>query len=330
MSALTSGEVSTAGVAGVPTPRVSIIIVNWNVLELLRACLQSLFAERGMPFEQYEVLVVDNNSADGSAQMVRDEFPDVRLVVNAENVGFGRANNQAYRLARGQHIILLNPDTVVLHRAMDGMIDYMDAHPDIGVLGCRLLNSDGSYQRWTAGAFPTLWRTARHAFFLDLLFPGEASSTLYLNRDVKVDLDVDWVSGACMALRREAVGDHIFDEAFFMYGEDAELCDRMHLTGWRVVYSPSATVVHHHGKSMQQQQGAILLTAFKGPRAFFIRRGGRSTVWLYDLLLASGFALRWACYLTASLIPGRRRIFLARAASSRSYMTRALRVMVGQ
>lgn len=312
-------------------PAVTVIVVNWNVLGLLRECLRSVEAQRRRPASDYEVIVVDNASSDDSVSMVRREFPWVTLVENADNVGFGRANNQAYALASGRHVLLLNPDTVVLDGALDRMIDHLEAHPDVGALGCRLLNSDGSYQRWTAGAFPTIGRTARHAFFLDVLFRKRfGSRSLYLNSDVREDLEVDWVSGACMALRREAVGDHIFDDSFFMYGEDTELCDRLHRNGWRVVYSPSATVVHHHGKSMAQQSGAILLTAFKGPRAFYIRRHSRTTVWLYDLLLATGFGIRWACYLALSVLPERRTMFRDRAASSRSYLTRALRVMVGQ
>ncbi|MGV3707478.1 MAG: glycosyltransferase family 2 protein [Gemmatimonas sp.] len=315
-----------------PTPRATIIIVNWKVRELLRACLQSVYEQQRGNETDYEVIVVDNASDDGSVEMVQAEFPRVRMMANSHNIGFGRANNQAYREARGRHIVLLNPDTVVLDGAIDQMVEYLERHPDVGALGCRLLNSDGTYQRWTAGAFPTLGRTARHAFFLDLLFRGnENTRSLYLNKDVGVDLDVDWVSGACMALRREALGrSAIFDEAFFMYGEDAELCERIHRGGWRVVYSPSMTVVHHHGKSMKQQQGAILLTAFKGPRAFYIQRGGRSTVWLYDLLLAAGFGLRSVCYLAMSVRQSRRSDYRARAASSREYMTRALRVMAGQ
>lgn len=314
-----------------PSPAVTVIVVNWNVRNLLRECLRSIDAQRRRPASDYEVIVVDNASTDDSASMVRREFPWVTLVENSDNVGFARANNQAHALARGQHVILLNPDTVVLDGALDRMIDFLEVHGDVGALGCRLLNSDGSYQRWTAGAFPTIGRTARHAFFLDLVFGARLGSrSLFLNRDVQVDLDVDWVSGACMALRREALGDRIFDDSFFMYGEDTELCDRLHQAGWRVVYSPSASVVHHHGKSMAQQSGAILLTAFKGPRAFYIRRHSRTTVWLYDLLLATGFGIRWACYLALSVLPKRRTVFRARAASSRSYMTRALRVMVGQ
>jgi N-acetylglucosaminyl-diphospho-decaprenol L-rhamnosyltransferase len=313
------------------SPTVTVVVVNWNVSALLRECLRSIDAQRRRPASDYEVIVVDNASSDDSVRMVRRDFPWVKVVENADNVGFGRANNQAYAMARGQHVLLLNPDTVVLDGALDRMISYLERHPDVGALGCRLLNSDGSYQRWTAGAFPTIGRTAKHAFLLDLLFPASLGArSLYLNRDVQEDLDVDWVTGACMALRREAVGDHIFDDTFFMYGEDTELCDRLHRSGWRVVYSPTATVVHHHGKSMAQQSGAILLTAFKGPRAFYIRRHSRASVWLYDLLLAAGFALRWLCYLALSLVPAKRAVFRMRAASSRSYMTRALRVMVGQ
>ena len=315
---------------GADTVDLSIIVVNWNVKELLRACLRSVFDNTGMDRARFEVVVVDNDSADGSAEMVSEEFPHVRLVANSDNVGFGKANNQALPLCRGRYVLLLNPDTEVHPGALDDLMAYAEAHPDIGALGCRLLNSDGSYQRWTAGVFPSVWSAARHAFFIDLILPEVIRGrSLYLSEDVQDPIDVEWVSGACMLLRREALGATIFDEQFFMYGEDNELCERLAKAGWRVTYAPVATVTHHHGKSMAKQSGTILLSSFKGPRAFFIHRQGTRWVWLYDLLIATGFGLRWAIYRVASFLPGGRR-FSDKAAAMWSHFTRASQVMYGK
>lgn len=308
----------------------SIIIVNWNVCALLEACLRSVYDEMCLEAQAFEIIVVDNASSDGSAAMVRRTFPGVRVVENVENRGFGGANNQALALCRGRYVLLLNPDTVVLDHAVDRMIAHLERRADVAALACRLRNSDGSFQRWTAGAFPTVGRAAAHAFFIDRWFlTGRRPHSLFLSDDVRDEIEVDWVSGACMLLRREALGDYIFDERFFMYGEDAELCDRLGRAGWRVLYSPCADVVHHAGRSMCQQTGDILLTSFKGPREFYRLRHGSRTLWLYDACMASAFLVRTVAYAgLAVLRPGRDH--RTRVRSSWMYFRRALLVMLGR
>jgi GT2 family glycosyltransferase len=275
------------------------------------------------------VLVDDNDSAEGCEEMLAREFPLAMLNANCENVGFARANNQALQHCRGRYVLLLNPDTEIVGDAVGTMVRYLEANCHVGALGCRLLNSDGSYQRWTAGAFPDIRRVAAHAFFLDTLFTRVSSfQSLFLRRDVDQDLDVDWVSGACLLLRREALGSRIFDESFFMYGEDTDLCLRLKRSGWRVVYSPSATVVHHHGRSMARQTGDILLTSLKGPRAFYVAHHGRRFLWLYDVLIALTFLTRAALYGTASIASAGR--YRRQTASSWNYFRRAILVMRGR
>lgn len=307
---------------------VSIVIVSWNVRDLLRSCLRSVETEMETCRKRYEVVVVDNASEDGSTAMVKQEFPRVTLMEGRENVGFARANNQALPHCHGTYVLLLNPDTEVLDGAIGKMVAHLEAHPDIGALGCRLLNTDGSFQRWTAGVFPSVSAAARHAFFIDRLFSNRSSGrSLYLSRDVDHDMDVDWVSGACMLLRRSALGDTIFDESFFMYGEDNELCARLAAAGWRVTYTPCASVLHHHGRSMAKQSGAVLLSSFKGPRAFFIRQNGKRWVWAYDTMIAAGFGLRWGLYRAASMVDRRH---ADRATLMRSLFSRAMQVMRGR
>lgn len=310
--------------------RYSVLVVNWNVRDLLRACLASVYAEARTPAAEYEVIVVDNASSDGSAEMVRREFPQVRLVVSDDNLGFGRANNVAFARCRGRAIVLLNPDTVVLDGALDRAVARLEARADVGALGTRLLNADGTLQRWTGGALPGLRNVARHHLMLDRVLPRAwRGAPLFLEADVAEDVDVDWVSGACMVLRREALDGRLFDERYFMYGEDMELCARLRGAGWAVTYSPAATIVHHQGRSMDQQSGAILLTSLKGPRAFYRQRHGARTVWLYDLLTVAGFLLRWLAYSGLAALRARER-YAPRAASSRRYMTRAVQVLIGR
>jgi N-acetylglucosaminyl-diphospho-decaprenol L-rhamnosyltransferase len=306
--------------------RLSVIIVNWNVRELLRACLHSVLRELDGRAGDAEIIVVDNASSDGSAEMVAREFPGARLIANAGNVGFGAANNQGFAVSRGRFVLLLNPDTIVLQGAFDRLLDALEAVPEVAALGCRLLNADGTLQKWTAGAFPTLANVACHYLFLNWLLPGVLRSSLYLDRDLAEDTDVDWVSGACMLLRRERLGERIFDEAYFMYGEDMDLCQRLRGAGWRVRYTPRASIIHYQGASMRQQQGDLLLSSLKGPRQFFGRSRPRHQVLAFDALTVCGFFLRWVAYgAAATLRPhGPYRTWRD---SSRSYLGLALRVM---
>jgi len=307
-------------------PELALIVVNWKVRELLRGCLASALAQTRLGPLELEIIVVDNDSGDGSVQMLAAEFPAVRVIANRRNAGFGAANNQAFAASRAPFVALLNPDAVVLDGALDRMLEQIKASPALAVLGCRLLNADGSLQKWTGGAFPTLWTLARHYLFLDRLLPGRLRAPLYLDRDVARDIEVDWVSGACMMLRREALGERIFDEAYFMYGEDMDLCHRLRRAGWRVVYTPRASIVHFQGASMQQQRGDLLLSSLKGPRQFYRATRGARLLWLFDALTLAGFALRWLAYRVSLAFTGEAR-YRDKASSSRSYAALAWRMM---
>ncbi len=307
--------------------RLSIVIVNWNVRELLLACLHSVYELGGIAADALQVIVVDNASADGSAEAVRAAFPQVQLIANADNPGFGRANHQALPLCRGELLLLLNPDTVLQRGALAALAAHMDAAPDIAVLGCRLLNADGSLQRWTGGAYPRLLNLANHYFFLDRVLPRAwRPMPLYLDRDVQADIDVDWVSGACMLLRASRLGGRLFDPGYFMYGEDMELCHRLKQAGGRVVYTPIASIVHYQGASMKQQQGDVLLSSLKGPRQFYRQMRGERAVWLYDVVTVAGFALRFGLYRVASWLRPRSNLG-AKARSSADLMQRAWRIL---
>ena len=307
---------------------VSIIVVNWNVRELLRECLRSTLQDGGIPVDRLELIVVDNDSHDGSVDMVRAEFPQLPLIANTDNVGFGRANNQALPLCHGRYVLLLNPDTRVLPGALAALVRHMDETPAAAVMGCRLLNADQSLQRWTGGAYPRLANVVNHYFFVDrLLPPGWRPMPLYLDRDVDHDIEVDWVSGAVMILRAERLGGQLFNPHYFMYGEDMELCHRLKQAGGQVIYTPVASIIHYQGESMKQQEASVMLSSLKGPRQFYLHMRGDKGVLLYDLVTVAGFGLRAALYGLAALLRGGDARLVAKARSSRDLMGRAWKIM---
>jgi len=228
----------------------TIIIVSWNVRTLLRRCLQSL-APRG---PSLEIIIVDNASSDGSAEMVRTEFPHVHLIVNEKNRGFTAANNQGLVLSNGRYLLLLNPDTVVVGDALATMVGYMDSHPETGALGPQLCYPDHSLQS-SRRRFPTVATALVESTIVQEWWTDNQILRRYYMADTPDDAiqPVDWVVGACLLIRRqvyEQVGG--MDESFFMYSEELDWCRRIKNAGWEVVYLPTATVIHHEGKSSEQ------------------------------------------------------------------------------
>ena len=228
---------------------VTVVIVSWNVRDLLGRCLRSL-ADAG---RSLDVIVVDNGSSDDSAAMVQAEFPAARLIANADNRGFAAANNQGIALAEGRYVLLLNPDTEVVGDALAAMVDYADAHSDVAVMGPRLLGPDGAPQH-SRYRFPTLATALFESTWLQPVAPRrilERYHALDLPDDRPVD--VDWVRGAALLARRQAVEQiGLLDERFFMYSEELDWCRRFRDAGWRVIYLPAAQVVHYEGKSSEQ------------------------------------------------------------------------------
>lgn len=232
-------------------PDLSVIIVSWNVRELLHACLRSLDRERSHVL--LEVIVVDAASGDGSAEMVAHDFPWVRLIACDENVGFPKGNNVGLAAANGRYLLLLNPDTEVRAGALATMVNYLETHPQVGVVGPQLLHSDGTVQS-SRRRFPTLLTAFFESTWLQDAAP-RAVLRRYYAQDLPDDAtaEVDWVVGAALMTRREiAAGIGGLDEAYFMYSEELDWCRRIKEAGWHVVYFPAAQVVHHYGKSSEQ------------------------------------------------------------------------------
>ena len=226
----------------------SVVVVSFNVRGWLAACLRSL--EAAAPALRLEVFVVDNASRDGSADMVTREFPGATLMRNAANRGFAPANNQALRLCRGRHVLLLNPDTEVREGGLAELVAFLDTHADVGIVGAQLLNPDGSLQP-SGNALRPGWSYVVDALPLHRLGLRRSRSYLEPGRNYEEVREVGEVSGACLMMRREVqetVG--LLDERFFFCYEDVDLCIRVRKAGWRVIYDPVAKVVHHGGRSM--------------------------------------------------------------------------------
>jgi len=235
----------------------SIVILSWNVCDLLRQCLKSVARDRPLsadhPLLATEIIVVDNASSDGSAEMVRAEFPDVRLIANQANRGYTGGNNDGTAAAIGRYVMILNPDTRVLDDALAALVSYADVHPDVGVVGPQLLNPDGSVQS-SRRRFPTLITGLFESTWLEPLAPRNVLQRYYvLDQPDDAIQEVDWLFGACFLVRREVIQQvGALDEGFFMYSEEMDWCRRIRQAGWKVVYLPEAQVIHYGGKSSDQ------------------------------------------------------------------------------
>lgn len=228
---------------------VSIIIVNWNTEALLRNCLTSIYKQTTNI--DYEVIVVDNASTDQSIEMVRHNFPTVKLIQNKENRGFATANNQALETAQGRFILLLNSDTIVLDKAIEKTFAFASTHPEVGATGCRVLNSDGTVQT-TCFMFPSLLNMLLSCTYLYKFFPknrffGREQMTWWNRNDVR---QVDVITGCFMLIRREAIEQvGLMDESFFVYAEETDLCYRLKENGWKVMFTPVGQIIHLGGQS---------------------------------------------------------------------------------
>uniref|UniRef100_UPI003217F7BD glycosyltransferase n=1 Tax=uncultured Draconibacterium sp. TaxID=1573823 RepID=UPI003217F7BD len=231
----------------------SIIIVNYNVKHFLEQCLHSV--QKAVKNTSAEIFVVDNNSVDGSAQLIREKFPKVRFIQNTENVGFSKANNQAIKQASGKYILLLNPDTVVEEDTFEKVISYMNDHPDVGGLGVKMIDGKGTFLPESKRGLPTPWVAFYKIFGLSKLFRKSKRfgkyHLSYLNENEIHEIDV--LAGAFMLMRKSALDKvGLLDETFFMYGEDIDLSYRIQQGGYKNVYFPETTIIHYKGESTKK------------------------------------------------------------------------------
>ena len=273
---------------------VSIIIVNLNTRDLLSECLKSVYATRHNL--QTEVLLIDNGSSDGSVEMVRRDFPDVLVTVNAKNEGFARPNNVGMRRANGRYVLLLNSDTVVEPDSIRTLVSFLDGHPRTGACGPKLVYPGGRLQHSVKG-FPTIMTHVFDMFLLDKLFPR---SHLFGRGEMKyfsyeLTGEVDHLMAAVFLVRRDVLSScGLLDERFSIYYNDMDWCFRIKRKGWQIHYVHTASVVHHLGQTTAKvnRRFEYFEELHNNVMLFYQKHYGRWSVVVYKLLLAAGFAIR--------------------------------------
>jgi len=267
----------------------SIIIVSWNVLDFLTACLDSIRANAGDL--SLEVIVVDSASTDDTVPVLRGRYPWVKVVSQSENIGFTRSNNIGLQAASGRYLMLLNPDTEVVRNALTQMVDYLDHNPAVGIVGPHTLNSDGSTQS-TRRRFPTLQTAIFESTWLQKFAPRRILERYYA-RDVAdtATADIDWVQGSALLARRE-VYEQIgaLDEQYIMFSEELDWCKRARDAGWRVVYLGSAQIVHHGGKSTDQVAASKHIYFQQSKIRYFRKFHGQAAAFILRLVLLANYA----------------------------------------
>ncbi|HET9905374.1 MAG TPA: glycosyltransferase family 2 protein [Anaerolineales bacterium] len=281
----------------------SIIIVSWNTRQDLLRCLDSIMA--APPTYPFEILVFDNASEDGSAEAVVTSHPGVSIEVSHQNLGFGRANNRAASSAQGRFWLLLNPDTIVHEGAIDTLVRYLEGQPQVAAVGPRLVNADGSLQP-SIERLPTLYNEWWRLLHLERLY----SITQYPQSKMNSRLPqiVEVLSGACLLLRRESVEiGGLFDEEYFMYSEEIDLCDRLHQDGWELHWVPEAVVTHIGGQSTRQVALPMFIELYRNKVKFFRKRRGRVAAWFYKLILFQAAFIRYMLGNLIQILPVRGR-----------------------
>ncbi len=335
------GPVSALGLAKLPThddpalpceerPAVSVVIITHDSRLFIETCLRAVLASRfsaGM-----EVVVVDNASTDGTPDAVRRGFPEVRMVRPETRGGFARNANLGIEASHGCYVMLLNPDTALEPDALEVLWQSLEDSPEAAAIGPLLEGSDGVRES-SARRFPSLARTLVQSLMLDRLpipLPGLGSD---LGRDAARDRRVDWVSGACLMVRREAIDGNDrhrpagpLDDRMFLFVEDTEWCWRLHASGWDVLYTPRARVLHHKGSGHGFSPWRYALNC-RGHAYFFRKHHGAVAAWIYQVLLLPGLVLRTGLAGLALLIGRHDRAELVRRV--RGYLSLARRVASG-
>jgi N-acetylglucosaminyl-diphospho-decaprenol L-rhamnosyltransferase len=266
----------------VATSDVSVVVVTFNSAPWIERCLESV--------RDYETIVVDNASTDGTLEIVKSRFPEAQ-VIEQDNLGMGGGNNAGMRLASGRYFLLLNADAWVVGDGVEQLAHFADQHPDAAVVGPKLLNVDGSLQR-SVRAFPTLWRLSTEYLFLRKLAPrSRVLNTFYEGGfDHDEAREVDWLFGACLLVRRDAADEvGLFDEDFFMFSEETDWCYRFRQAGWSIYFYPGAEVVHVGGAS---HDGTLFAENVRGHVRFVAKHRGTREAERARRLLLAGVRLR--------------------------------------
>jgi GT2 family glycosyltransferase len=279
-----------------PTFDLSVVIVNYNVAYFLEQCLNAVLA--ASKTLKVQVFVVDNNSVDGSVEMVQSKFPQVHLIANKENVGFSRANNQALVISDARYLLLLNPDTVVEEDTFSKIVSFMDEHPDGGGLGVRMVDGKGRFLPESKRGLPTPMVAFYKIFGLSKLFPkSKRFGRYHLGYLSEFDTnEVDVLSGAFMLMRKETLDKvGLLDETFFMYGEDIDLSYRIQLGGFKNYYFPETKIIHYKGESTKKSSVNYVFVFYRAMVIFAKKHFSQNNAKLFSM------AIHLAIYLRASI-----------------------------
>ena len=262
----------------------SFIVVSWNAKQFLIECLKSI--EKEVSGFKHEIIVVDNGSSDGSVEILKENFLGVSLICNGMNLGFAKANNIGIQKCQGKYICLINSDVTLLEGCLHTMVRFMDMHPSIGILGPRILNSDFTKQN-SCKYFPTLVNEFFRAIAMDTIFIGTRFNTVFKpHSSPDVIKKVDVLSGCFWMVRKEAfiqVG--LFDERFFIYAEDKDLCKRFKDRGWQVVYNPDAQVIHYGGASSANAPIRFYIELQRANLKYWEKHFNRRGKYLYSVIM---------------------------------------------
>ncbi|MFI5251799.1 MAG: glycosyltransferase [Bacteroidota bacterium] len=282
---------------------VSVVIVNYNVRPFLENALNSL--RKALSGIDAEIIVVDNASTDGSIEMLRSSFPEVMLIINEYNAGFGAANNTAMKRSTGRFILLLNPDTIVQEDTVRVMIKFFGEHAEVGIAGCKVLNPDGTLQLACRRSFPKPWVAFTKVSGLSSLFQGSPLFGRYnlTYKNPNESYEVDAISGSFMFLRREVyVQTNGFDEEYFMYGEDLDLCYRVQKFGWKVYYVHSTQIIHYKGESARRSDIDEVKIFYEAMYVFVNKHLQRGV--FISIILRVGIGLRkWFAFVARTARP---------------------------
>ncbi len=276
--------------------KLSVIIVSYNVKYFLEQCLYSV--EKSLSDIESEVIVVDNNSVDGSEAMVRNKFPWVKLIINEQNTGFAKANNQGLKVAAGEYVLLLNPDTVVEETTFRRSLDFMDKHPDAGALGPKMIDGKGRYLPESKRGLPTPEVAFYKVFGLSGIFPKSKRFGRYYLGHTNPDKiqEVEVLTGAFMLMKKSVIMDVGFlDEDFFMYGEDIDLSYRILKKGYKNFYFPETTIIHYKGESTRKGSLNYVIIFYKAMKIFAEKHFSSNKAWFYNSIINLAINLR-ACF----------------------------------
>ncbi len=289
----------------------SIVIVSYNTVDLLRDCLSSVI--QNTENIEYEIWVVDNQSKDGSADMVESEFPQVKLIRNSVNGGFSQANNLAIRQCRSsKYVLILNPDTIVPKGTLAECVDFMEKDGEIGCLGCKVVKVDGTLDKACKRGFPSPWNSLCYLMKLDKLFPNNKKfggyNATFIHEDE--ESEIDSLVGAFMMLRKGAIEQvGLLDETFFMYGEDIDWCYRIKEAGWKNYYHPKVRIVHYKGESSKKQSTRMIGEFHKSMFIFYNKHYKNKYNIIVNLLTYLGIYSKWGLSLTMNATKKEKKVF---------------------